>query len=206
MEKLLAPIRSFISGLKDHEKKLLFCALIVIVFALFDRLLISPNLAKSSLLEEEISNEKKGIEQDLRFLGYKDKIISERENLQGYLTKTLPNEEELISAFLKRLESLAGEANIVIGKISPSAGRVVGDTLRYGADLDCSGKFADIVTFMHKINSSKDLLKVTKYTLQGKKTDADDNMKASLTIEKAIILEGNEKPVLPSAKDAPASN
>lgn len=203
--KLLADFNKFLAGLNDLQKKLLVAALVVLVIALFDRLLIGPTMTKLSSIDAEINREETDIKQDLRFLNYKDRITKEHQEIEPYFSTDIPTEEELISAFLKRIEGIAAESNVTIAKVTPSAGNSDGEYLRYQADLECSGKLPDIVTFMHRFNSANELMKVVKYSLFGKKADADDNIKASLTVEKIIVTAGSEKPKPALPKDAPAA-
>ncbi len=194
-------IAKFIAGLNDLQKKLLFLALAIVVIALFDRLLIGPTMSRLSSIDSEIVHEESDIKQDLRFLSYKERIVKEHESVSPYFMKNIPTEEELIAGFLKRLEGLAAQAKVNIAKVTPSAGNTDKEYLRYDADLECSGKLADVVSFMHLINTSDELLKVVKYTLSGKKSDSDD-IKATMTVQKIIVAVGNEKPKPSAPKDA----
>ena len=67
-------INKFIAGLNDNQKKLLVIAVVIVIAALFDRLLIGPTMSRLSSIEEDITKEEATIKQDLRFLGYKDRI------------------------------------------------------------------------------------------------------------------------------------
>lgn len=200
-------ISKFISGLNDLQKKLLFAALAIVVIALFDRLLIGPTMSRLSTIDTEIVHEENDIKQDLRFLNYKDRIVKEHDAVSSYFMKSIPTEEELIAAFLKRLEGIAAKANVNVAKVTPSTGSTDNEYLRYQADLECSGKLSDVVSFMHMINTSDELLKVVKYTLSGKKSDSDD-IKATMTVEKIIVAAGNEKPTpaLPKGAEQASSN
>ncbi len=68
-------INKFIAGLNDNQKKLLVIAVVIVIAALFDRLLISPTMSRLSSIEEDITKEEATIKQDIRFLGYKDRIL-----------------------------------------------------------------------------------------------------------------------------------
>jgi hypothetical protein len=67
-------ITKFISGLNDNQKKLLVIAVVIVIAALFDRLLIAPTMSRLSSIEDDIAKEEASIKQDIRFLGYKDRI------------------------------------------------------------------------------------------------------------------------------------
>ena len=100
-------INKFIAGLNENQKKLLVIAVVIVIAALFDRLLIAPTMSRLSSIEEDITKEEATIKQDMRFLGYKDRIVQESQEIDPYLTKNMSTDEEMIAAFLKKIESLA---------------------------------------------------------------------------------------------------
>jgi len=128
-------ITKFIAGLNDNQKKLLVIALVIVVAALFDRLLISPYMSRLTSIDEDIKKEEAVIKQDVRFLGYKDRISQEAEEVDPYLTKTVSTDEEMIAAFLKKLESLANQSKVTLIKVSPAAGQQTAEFWKYQADL-----------------------------------------------------------------------
>ena len=173
------------SGLSPLGKKLLIGALIVIIIALFDRLLLSPTKAKSDAIDDEIAKEKETIKQDLHFLKYKNKILKESDEAAPYISKAIPSEDQIITTFLKKIESLAAKANVT-QKTSTPVGVQEDNDMKYSADVEASGKLEDIVTFIHLINSSDELAKVVKFNLGSKKADSDE-IKSTLTISKIIV-------------------
>ncbi|MEI7998133.1 MAG: hypothetical protein WCH62_01325 [Candidatus Omnitrophota bacterium] len=182
-------IDKFISGLSDLGKKLLVVALIVIIVTLFDRLLIEPTMSRLLAIDEEIGKEEKAIKVDLLFLSYKDKILKETQAIEPYLTDNVPTEDEIITSFLKKIEVTASKTNVVT-KTSPPVNQQDKNYLKYSADVDCSGKLTDVITFMHLINTSDELMKVVKFNLGSKKADSDE-VKATLTIARIIISKKN---------------
>ena len=178
-------IGQFVAGLSDTGKKLFAGALVIVAVALFDRLLIGPTMSRMHSIDQEIAREESGIKQDLHFLSYKNKILKESEALSPYLTVELPKEEEIIAAFLKKLEMLASKGNVTIIKITPSPGTQEKDYWKYTADLECSGKLPDVISFMHLINSSNDLMKVAKFNVAAKKDNED--LKVAMTVDKVVV-------------------
>ncbi len=179
-------ITKFIAGLSDLGKKLLLAAGIIVVAALFDRLLIGPTMSRMASIDLDITKEEASIKQDIQLLGYKDKIIKESDAYDTYVTKNSPTEEEIISAFLKKLEVLASKANVIIAKVTPSPGVQDKNYMKYQADLECSGTLTDVITFMHLLNSSNELTKVVKFNFSSKKADSDE-LKAVMTVVKAVV-------------------
>jgi len=194
-------INKFIAGLNENQKKLLVIAMVIVTAALLDRLFIGPTMSRLSAIEEDITKEEAIIKQDIRFLGYKDRITKESEEIGPYLTKDVSTDEEMVAAFLRKIESLAAQAKVNLVKINPASGEQDAEYWKYQADLECSGNLADVVSFMHLVNSDTDLMKVDKFNFIGKKSDTDE-IKATMTIEKIVVT---AKPMPPKATDANAT-
>jgi hypothetical protein len=186
---------NLLTNLSPIGKKLLVIAGIIVMIAVFDRFLIGTYLTSITNVDQDINKEKSIIKQNLHFLSYKERILKESKLYEPYVSKELPAEEEIIAAFLKRLELLAGKANVTIIKITPSAGVQERDYLKYTADLECSGKLADVISFMHLVDTADELMKVVKFNFSSKKSDSDD-LKAVMTISKIIV---GKRPPLPPA-------
>ena len=195
-------INKFIAGLNDNQKKLLLIAVVIVIAALFDRLLIAPTMSRLSSIEEDITKEESTIKQDTRFLGYKDRITKEAQEIDPFLTKKMSTDEEMIAAFLKKIEGLATATKVTLIKINPAPGEQDAEYWKYQADLECSGQLADMVSFMHLVNSDTDLMKVDKFNFSGKKSDTDE-IKATMTIEKIVVT---DKPMPAKAQNANNSN
>lgn len=185
-------ITKFISELSDLGKILLAVASILIIIALFDRLLVSSIMSRLSELDSEISKEETTVKADMHFLSYKDKILKESKLIEPYLIKRLPTEDEITTSLLKNIEIMAAKANVTLVKTTPLAGVQQNDYLKYEADVDCFGKLTDVITFMHLINSSDELIKVTKFNLGSKKAETDE-IKAAMTVAKIIV---SQKPLV----------
>ena len=160
--------------------------MVIVVAALFDRLLIAPTMSRLASIDEDIAKEEATIKQDMRFLGYKDRISQEAQEIDPYLTKTVSTDEEMIAAFLKKIESLANQSKVTLIKINPAPGEQTQQYWKYQADLECSGQLADVISFMHLVNTATDLLKVVKFNFTSKKSDTDE-IKATMTIEKIVV-------------------
>jgi len=193
-------ITKFISGRSENEKKLLIIAVVIVMAALFDILLIAPTMSRLSSIEEDITKEEATIKQDMRLLGYKDRIVQESSEIAPYLTGTMSSDEEMIAGFLKKIENLAAQSKVTLIKVNPAPGEQDADYWKYQADLECSGQLADVISFMHAVNSDTDLMKVDKFDFSGKKSDTDE-IKATMTIERIVVT---AKP-MPKAPDANAS-
>jgi len=193
-------INKFIAGLNDTQKKLLVIAVVIVIAALFDRLLIGPTMSRLSAIEEDITKEEATIKQDMHFLGYKDRIVQETKEISPYLTKNMLSDNEMITAFLNKITNLTTQTKVSC-KVNSGPGTQEAQYWKYQADLECSGNLADVVSFMHLVNSDTSLMKVNKFSFSAKKSDTDE-IKATMTIEKIVVT---DKPMPPKVKDANAS-
>ena len=200
---MVTAITKFISGLSDFGKKLFVGALILIIITLFDRLLIAPTMSRLSTIDDEIAREKDSIKGDMHFLAYEDKILKESKEVDPYLVHSFPPEREIGDALLKKIEMLAVKANVTLAKEAQPTGQQEKDYLKYSTDFECTGKLTDVVTLMHLINSSGELMKVVKFNLSSKKSDSDD-IKATMTVSKIIVSKEALLPANPAPSNAKA--
>src|SRR6185436_14269064 len=109
---------------------------------------------------------------DVRVLSYKNKILKEQEDFKIYGTGEDKAEEEIIAGFLKTIENLVTESKVNLVKLNPGESKPRKGFVEYYANLECEGAWQDMVTFMHKIETTKELLKIDKVNIAGKKTSA----------------------------------
>ena len=179
-------IGKFIASLSGTGKMLLVLAVAFSVIALSDLLFFSQTMAKMSVIDQEIVTEKNAIKQDLRFLNYKNKILKEGKIFDPYLSQSSVTEDEVIAAFLKKIDLMKVKANVVMIKVTPSPGIDEKGSIKYQADLEFTGKLADVITFMYLFNSSDELIKVVKFSFSSKKIDIDE-IRASITVAKLVV-------------------
>ncbi|MDE1920655.1 MAG: type 4a pilus biogenesis protein PilO [Candidatus Omnitrophica bacterium] len=193
-------INQFIAGLNDNQKKLLVIAVVMVIVALFDRLLIGPTVARLSSLNEDIAKQEAVIKQDMHFLEYKGRIDQETGEIAPYLTAHRLGDNETIAAFLNKIQGLATAAQVNLLKINPSSGQQDARYWKYQADLECTGSLSNVVSFMHAVNSDPELMKVDKFEFTGKKDSAD--IRATMTIEKIVVPSKSMPPKEANASSA----
>jgi Tfp pilus assembly protein PilO len=176
----------FISGLSPKERKVLAFAAIIVLAALFDRLLVAPSMNRLHAIENNITEQQKIIEQNMRFLAHRDRIIKEAAVYKDFYAKGVQTEEAVIADFLKKIESLATQSQVALVKVSPDGQDFQKDYLKYLVTLDCSGKLENITNFLYAVNSSPELLKVEKMNLLANARDTE-KIQATITISKMIM-------------------
>ncbi|MBF0619205.1 MAG: hypothetical protein HQL19_03450 [Candidatus Omnitrophica bacterium] len=181
-------INKFLSGLSTNEKRILSIASLFVLLALFDRLLVAPSLGRIKEIDEAIVKEEGTIQQDMKFLAYKDRVVKESSALKDYYTKDVRTEEEVIADFLKKMESMATQSKVELSKITPAGQDYKAEYVKYFATLDCSGSLENVMNFIYTVNTSKELLKVEKMGL-GSNARSVETVVANLTISKMIVGE-----------------
>ncbi|HPN88792.1 MAG TPA: type 4a pilus biogenesis protein PilO [Candidatus Omnitrophota bacterium] len=176
----------FFKKMSDKEKKVLYIAIVLVTLALLDRLLLGPASEKLRMIDEEIKQEEIIIQRDARFLRYKDQILKESESFEKYFTVKAPDNDVINAEFLSIIEKLATQSNVVLAKSNPSKAKVHKQFIEYTAELECSGELKNVISFMYAINTTEDLLKISKFNISPKKGTESDVI-VSMTIVKLLI-------------------
>jgi len=179
-------IQNFISKLSAQEKRFAYITVGFFVLALFDRVFFGPVMSQLKSLDEQIEQEKNMAKRDLRFLSYKNKIIKEDEAFRVYYDQKFQTEEEIIAAFLKKVEVLASESQVNLIKVSPDDSVAQKGFVEYFANLECNGPLANLAKFMHAIDASPEMLRITKFSVTPKKASEQD-VQSAMTVAKMII-------------------
>lgn len=178
--------QDFYTKLNDQEKKILYIAIAVVLLMGLDRLFLGPVLSKINSFDEEIEQQKKIAQRDLRFLSYKGRILNENSTLSMYYKNDSETVEEVIASFLKNLEMMATETNVDLIKVTPADSKERKGYLEYFANLECEGLLENIVNFMYAIDTSDDLLKISKINMTLKRASGDEVLVA-MVVAKMIV-------------------
>lgn len=178
--------QNFVDKLSGKERKFLYIALVVALLAVFDRLFMGPVLDKIGTLEKSIAEQQVSIKRDLRFLSYKDRIQKETKAFSKYFAGDVKDDDVVNADFLRTIEKLASQAHVTLIKSNPSQAKKEAKFSEYYASLDCSGELKDVVTFMHLVNSSDDLLKIVQFNMTPKRGTTSE-VNVSMNILKLVI-------------------
>ncbi len=179
-------ISNFYSKLSKSEKLIFVVAFLFVMTAFMDRLVLGPILAQQKLLEVEVQSKFQTIRRNLRILSFKDSILKEYTKYKEYLDTGKKTKEEIVSALLREIETIASQKSITISNIQP--GDVEGNPImeEYKTSLECSGKLRDILEFMQALEESDYLFQITKYDL-APKGKGSDIMKCSISMSRIFI-------------------
>jgi len=167
-------LNDFYSKLNEQEKKIFYVALVIVMLMVLDRMFLGPSLSKMKTYDEEIEQQRINIQRDLRFISYKNQIMEEDRALRPYYKNDYKTEEQIIAAFLKKVEMIATEANINLIKITPAESKERKGFTEYYANLECEGLLENIAAFMHAVDTSSDLLKIIKVSFTLKRASGDE--------------------------------
>ena len=179
-------IQNFISKLDEKQKKIFYITVGVVALALIDRLFLGPVLDKIHNLNEEIVQQKDDIRRDLKFLSYSERIIKNSQTFGKYLSQSAKDDDVINAEFLSQIERLAHQTKVSLVKSNPSDVKKESNFAQYSVSLDCAGELKNIISFMHLINSSDELLKVTRFNMAAKR-GTEGEVNSSMTVVKLIV-------------------
>ena len=178
----------FYSKLTAQERKIFYVALLVVLFMIADRLFLGPALSKMKTYDEEIAQQERSIQQDLRFLAYKNRILEDDKALAPYYANAYKTEDEVIASFLKKIEMIATDSKVNLIKVTPAESKERKGYKEYFANLECEGLLENIASFMHTVDTSQDLLKITKVNFSLKRPSGDEVL-VGMVVSKMFIGE-----------------
>jgi hypothetical protein len=188
-------IHQFMSKRSDSEKKLVYITIFVVFVSAVFCLLIFPGWDKVSVTDNDIAKKEKIIKADLRIINDKDNITARSEAFNKFIVDKLEPNDVVNRGFLSAIERLASQSKVTLTKSNPTDIKTYKRYVEYYANLDCTGELENVITFMHAINSSDDLLKIVRFDLLPKK-GTDNEVTASMSVVKLVM--SREAPVVAS--------
>lgn len=152
----------FFSKLSKKERVGLIVAGVIITIVFIDRLFIRPIGIKLQRIDREIALNEKKLTHDLRNIRSRDFIESEYEKYKSFVKKGSASDEENVSNILAEIEGLAHTAGVNLVDIKPQASKQVDFYTEYSAEVTVEGSMEQIIAFLHKLNSSAQLLRAVK--------------------------------------------
>ncbi|MFH0986377.1 MAG: type 4a pilus biogenesis protein PilO [Candidatus Omnitrophota bacterium] len=169
------------SKLTKGQKAGLIAAGMVVMAVFVDKLIISPTGATLQRMHQKISASEKKLSHDLRNINNKDFIESEYQKYINFVKKGAASEEENVSNMLAEIEGLARAAGVNLVDIKPQASKQVDFYKEYSAEVTIEGSMEQIVVFLHKLNSSPQLLRAVKLRF-GMKQKESSVVKAAMLV------------------------
>jgi Tfp pilus assembly protein PilO len=171
----------FFSKLSKGQRAGLIAAGVVVMAVFVDQLIISPTGAKFRGMRQKIAASEKKLSHDLRNINNKALIESEYKSYANFVKKGAASEEENVSNMLAEIEGLARTAGVNLVDIKPQASKQVDFYKEYSAEVTIEGSMEQVVVFLHKLNSSAQLLRAVKLRF-GIKQKESSLVKASMLV------------------------
>jgi len=176
----------FWDKLSKKEKIGMSFAIAFILIASTDRLIVNPIRGRFQRVNQAIKISEKQLGHDLRNVHLKKQIEEEFEKYVQYVERSGSDAEES-KKFLGEIESLAQQSNVDLVDIKPQKPIEVDFYKEYSVEIEVQGKIADLMTFLHRINISAQLLRVEKFRLNAKDSGTKA-LKSSMLITKVLVL------------------
>ena len=85
------------------------------------------------------------------------------------------------------IESLARQAKVYLVDVKPKAPQKVDFYKEYAVEIEAEGEIADLITFLHQVNISAQLLRVEKLRLNSQENESTV-LKSSMLITKVSVF------------------
>jgi Tfp pilus assembly protein PilO len=176
----------FWDKLSKKEKLGLSLAFAVMGIALFDRLIISPIRGRFKRIDQAIKINEKQLAHDLRNVHQKDQIEERFEKYVEYVERSGSDEEE-VAKILGEIESMARQSKVYLANMKPQTPKEIDFYKEYAVEIEAEGNLSSLVTFLHQVNTSTQLLRVEKLRLNSTKK-GEKTLKASMRIMRVLVL------------------
>jgi len=140
---------------------------IVFVFLLFG-FILRPLVKKINKVQQDIRLAEARVRKGLIVQAKKDDIIEEYKRYKFYLNQKGISERQKVGNFLKELERISQEANVSVTSLNPQETKAEDELRFYSADLKAEGDIEEILFFFSKLQESKLLVGVDKFSLSPK--------------------------------------
>jgi hypothetical protein len=182
---MLKKIKAFYTSRTKRDKMALMGIALVLLVVFFDRVILSMILSKFNALNEQIREEKAGIQKSFIVHFQKDTIIKEGREFMSYSVEA-KNPEEEMTALLKEIEALADKASVSLLYVKPANVKEEKGTKKYMATLECEAQMEQIASLFHSIESSTKLLKIEKFEIQPKNKDSSI-ARCAITVSRTVL-------------------
>ncbi|MBL7155677.1 MAG: type 4a pilus biogenesis protein PilO [Candidatus Omnitrophica bacterium] len=176
----------FVDKLSKKEKIGLSIACILVLTAIFDRAVCVPIRNRMQKLNQEVSLSEKELARYLYNLEQEKTVTKEYGDYIQYVKEAGSDEEETAKA-LGEIETLARKSGLCMVDIKPYAPKATGFYKEYIFEIEAETDMESLISFLHQLDSSPQLLCVEKLRLSLKETGGSA-IKASIVITKQTIF------------------
>jgi hypothetical protein len=183
-------IEEVFSRLSGKNKALFIVAAAFVALALMDRLMIGPFTSQMEFLEAEGKAQTESLRRSKRVVSFRDGIFQEYSKYSTYLDTGEMTQEQIISALLKKIETLAAQQSVTVTNTRPGDVEEKPNFRVYKTSIDCEGKLGNVLSFINLLEQSDYLFQVERYTM-GPKSKGSDITKCTFDIARILITSEN---------------
>ena len=171
--------------LSKREKLILSVTMAMVMIALSDQIIVRPVVRMFWSLQKQVQDLKSEVKKSTRLLSQKEELMKELEQYSIYTVKAGTPEEETV-ALLKLIEKLANISGVNLLYVKPANVKGAEEGKMYYATLETESQMPALSRFFYEIESSNNLLKIEKFTLQPA-SKGSSVIRCAATISKAIL-------------------
>lgn len=175
--------------LSSREKKILQGAIGCVLLLVVDLMVVTPVWESHLALEEKIAVAEEATVRNLINLKRKEAVETAYERYRPFLRTALGAEEENAS-LLSELEQLARSNQVVLVDIKPRESKTFPFHGEYVAELDAEAEMESLIRFIHQIEGSVQLMRVSSARFASKEAESK-LVKATITVTKTAFLGGS---------------
>ena len=158
--------------------------------ALFGVILaVGPVAHKLQQLEAEVVDQEKKLARNLGVLAPKPRETVEKNySRYGSIIKMRGSSEEENSQMLSEVDKLAGQNKVTLSATKPRDTRKDRDSESYVVEVEIEATMAELLGFVYSIETSAQLLRVDRLSLDAKAGKKPDSVRGTLVISKIVTL------------------
>lgn len=175
--------------LASRERRIFQGAVGCVLILFLDMALITPLWDSYVAMDERIAAAERTLLRNLVNLNRREVVEAEYEKYRAY-ERPAGRDEEENAGLLSEVEQLARSHQVVLVDMKPREGKSGQFHKEYVAELDAEAEMANLIKFIHQMEGSAQLIKVTNAKLVAK--EAKSNVvKVRINVAKTAFLGGS---------------
>lgn len=140
-------------------------------------------------LDETIVEREKDVARNLRILApaSRDAVIRDYADY-GVMIKKRGSTAEENAAMLSEIEKIASGVGLALSATKPREPKTERDYERYEVEIEVDAEMGQIIRLIHSVESSPQVLRVEKATIDSKKSGNATTLRAGMLISKVVTL------------------
>lgn len=173
--------------LRSGERTLLLGTLVTIVVLILDVAVVRPLWNYYDTMEERTTAEERKLVRNLLNINRKDLVEKEYEEYEQFIHPPGTDEEE-IGKLLSEIEQKARSNKVILVDMKPRESKQHDFYKEYRAELDAEMDMTNWVQFVHQLEDSDQLIRLTTVKLTRKGVDLPV-VKAKMEVTKTLLME-----------------